>query len=71
MREKNRGFKNWLNDEVLSEQLKYEIARELGVDQIVATQGWGAVSSRDCGRVVSKAIEIAERSIAQQNPSDY
>jgi len=56
---------------IMSEQLKYEIARELGVDQIVATQGWGAVSSRDCGRVVSKAIEIAERSIAQQNPSDY
>jgi len=55
----------------MSEQLKYEIARELGVDQIVATQGWGAVSSRDCGRVVAKAIEIAERSIAQQNPSDY
>ncbi len=56
---------------IMSEQLKYEIARELGVDQIVATQGWGAVSSRDCGRVVAKAIEIAERSIAQQNPSDY
>jgi len=54
---------------MMSEQLKYEIARELGVDQVVATQGWGAVSSRDCGRVVAKAIEIAERSIAQQNPS--
>ena len=55
------------NKGLMSEQLKYEIARELGVDQIVATEGWGGVSSRDCGRVVSKAIEIAERSISQQN----
>ena len=55
------------NKGLMSEQLKYEIARELGVDQIVATEGWGGVSSRDCGRVVAKAIEMAERSIAQQN----
>jgi len=52
---KNRG--------IMSEGLKYEIARELGVDQIVASQGWGAVSSRDCGNMVTKAIEIAERSM--------
>jgi small acid-soluble spore protein F (minor alpha/beta-type SASP) len=51
----------------MSEQLKYEIARELGVDQIVASQGWGAVSSRDCGNMVKNAIQIAERSIAQNN----
>jgi len=51
----------------MSEQLKYEIARELGVDHIVATEGWGSVSSRDCGRIVAKAIEIAERSIAKQS----
>jgi len=52
---------------IMSEQLKYEIARELGVDQVVATQGWGAVSSRDCGNMVAKAIEMAERNIAQQH----
>jgi len=51
----------------MSEQLKYEIARELGVDQIVATEGWGGVSSKNCGMMVHKAIEIAERSLAQQN----
>lgn len=48
---------------LMSEQLKYEIARELGVDQIVSTQGWGGVSSRDCGNIVSKAIEIANRNV--------
>lgn len=51
----------------MSEQLKYEIARDLGVEQIVATQGWGAVSSRDCGNIVSKAIEMAERSLTHSN----
>jgi len=51
---------------IMSEQLKYEIARELGVDNIVKTEGWGAVSSRNCGNVVRKAIEIAERNLANQ-----
>ena len=48
---------------IMSEQLKYEIAQELGVDHIVATEGWGAVSSRDCGNMVRMAIQIAERNI--------
>ncbi len=51
---------------IMSEQLKYEIARELGVDQVVASKGWGDVSSRDCGNMVAKAIEIAERSLGSR-----
>lgn len=50
---------------LMSENLKYEIARELGVDNIVKSEGWGGVSSRDCGNMVRKAIEIAERNMAQ------
>ncbi len=50
---------------IMSDSLKWEIARELGVDQIVATSGWGDVSARNCGMMVNKAIEIAERSLAQ------
>lgn len=50
---------------LMSENLKYEIARELGVDNIVKSEGWGSVSSRDCGNMVKKAIEIAERNMAQ------
>jgi len=46
---------------LMSEQLKYEIARELGVADIVKAEGWGSVSSRDCGNIVRKAIEMAER----------
>lgn len=47
----------------MSENLKYEIAKELGVFDEVSKNGWGNVTSRDCGNIVTKAIEIAERSI--------
>ena len=47
----------------MSDALKYEIAKELGVYGVVKDQGWGAVSSRDCGNIVTKAIELAERSL--------
>lgn len=47
---------------LMSENLKAEIAKEMGVYQTVESEGWGAVSSRDCGNMVKKAIEIAERS---------
>lgn len=47
---------------IMSEQLKYEIARDLGVDHIVSQHGWGEVSSRDCGNIVKRAIERAEMS---------
>ena len=49
---------------VMSRQLKEEIAKELGVYESVKQDGgWGNVSSRDCGNMVTKAIEIAERSV--------
>jgi len=56
---------------IMSEQLKYEIARELGVDRIVASEGWGGVSSRDCGNIVTKAIQIAEQSLSSQNNQNF
>lgn len=47
----------------MSEQLKAEIAKELGVYDTVQREGWGGVSARNCGNIVAKAIEIAERSV--------
>lgn len=47
---------------VMSEALKQEIAKRLGVENIVAAQGWGGVSSKNCGNIVREAIEMAERS---------
>ncbi len=51
---------------VMSEKLKYELAKELGVSETVKHQGWGSVSSRDCGNLVKLAIEKAERSMADR-----
>lgn len=50
---------------VMSEQLKMEIAKELGIYDTVQAEGFGfgSVPSRDCGNMVTKAIEIAERSM--------
>jgi small acid-soluble spore protein F (minor alpha/beta-type SASP) len=49
---------------IMSDNLKVEIAKELGVYNTVKTDGWGSVTSRDCGNIVKKAIEMAERSIS-------
>ena len=50
---------------LISEKLREEIAKELGVYEQVKKDGgsWGNVSSKDCGNIVSKAIEIANRSV--------
>jgi small acid-soluble spore protein F (minor alpha/beta-type SASP) len=48
---------------IMSDALKAEIAKELGVYNTVSSEGWGSVTSRDCGNIVKKAIEIAERNI--------
>ncbi|MPN25665.1 hypothetical protein SDC9_173077 [bioreactor metagenome] len=48
---------------LMSEHLKAEIAKELGVYEKVKAGGWGDVSSRDCGNMVRKAIEIAQRNV--------
>lgn len=50
---------------VMSEALKEEIAKELGVYNTVAAEGWGSVSSRECGNMVTKAIELAGRKLSQ------
>jgi len=46
---------------LMSEKLKYEIANELGVYDEVKNNGWGNVTSRNCGNMVKKAIEIANK----------
>ncbi len=50
---------------LISENLKQEIAKELGVYEQVKKDGgsWKSVSSTKCGQMVSKAIEIANRAV--------
>lgn len=55
---KNRSF--------MSEQLREELAKEIGVYDIVKNEGWGAVPSRDCGNLVTAAIRYAEKAFEQQ-----
>lgn len=48
----------------ISENLREEIAKELGVyEQVKKDGGWQNVSSQNCGNIVKKAIEIANRSV--------
>jgi len=49
---------------LLSPTAKAAIARELGVAEVVAERGWGAVPSRACGMVVRIALEHAEQMLA-------
>ena len=52
------------NKTVISNKLREEIAKELGVyDQVKQDGGWGNVSSKECGSMVAKAIEIANRKV--------
>lgn len=49
----------------MSDQLKYELAQELGISEVVDREGWGGVPSRECGNLVKLAILRAERALAQ------
>lgn len=56
------------NRSIMSDALKEEIAKELGVyDQVKQDGGWSNVSSKTCGKIVSTAIEIANRSVENKN----
>lgn len=50
---------------LMSDALKYELAKELGVAETVDQEGWGGVSSRNCGNLVRMAIERAEKTMAE------
>ena len=48
---------------IMSEQLKEEIAKELGFYDVVQREGWGGIKARDAGNMVKRAIEMAERGV--------
>lgn len=53
----------------MSEQLKVEIAKELGFYDVVKQEGWGGIKSRDAGNMVKRAIEIANEQAMNKEPS--
>ena len=47
---------------IMTENLKEEIAQELGVyEQVKKDGGWENIPSKTCGNMITKAIEIANR----------
>ncbi|WP_174615335.1 small, acid-soluble spore protein, alpha/beta type [Virgibacillus ihumii] len=48
---------------MMSDQMKEEIAKELGFYDTVQEEGWGGIKARDAGNMVKRAIEIAEQNM--------
>lgn len=48
---------------LMSWELKERLAQELGFDDELKQDGFGAVSSRDCGNMVKRAIQLAEQNL--------
>lgn len=51
---------------IMSDQLKEEIAKELGFYDTVQKEGWGGIKAKDAGNMVKRAIEIAEESVQEK-----
>lgn len=52
---------------VMSEDLKYELAKDLGFIDTVEQEGWGGIKAKDAGNMVKRAIQIAEQSASKSN----
>ncbi|ASS67673.1 MULTISPECIES: small, acid-soluble spore protein, alpha/beta type [Paenibacillus] len=54
---------------IMSEQLKVELAKDLGFYDTVQEEGWGGIKAKDAGNMVKRAIQMAEQAAARQNQS--
>jgi len=54
----------------MSDQLKEEIAKELGFYDTVQQEGWGGIRAKDAGNMVKRAIEIAQESMMARGRSE-
>ncbi|MFB5679135.1 small, acid-soluble spore protein, alpha/beta type [Paenibacillus terreus] len=52
---------------IMSEELKYELAKDLGFYDTVREEGWGGIKAKDAGNMVKRAIQLAEQA-ASRNP---
>ncbi|GAE09939.1 small, acid-soluble spore protein [Paenibacillus sp. JCM 10914] len=52
---------------IMSEQLKTELAKELGFYDTVEKEGWGSIKAKDAGNMVKRAIELAERAASKSD----
>ncbi|MFD0870354.1 MULTISPECIES: small, acid-soluble spore protein, alpha/beta type [Paenibacillus] len=54
---------------VMSEQFKYELAKDLGFYNTVKEEGWGGIRTKDAGNMVKRAIQIAEQATSGNRPN--
>lgn len=52
---------------VMSEQLRIEVAKDLGIYDTVQKEGWGGIKAKDAGNMVKRAIQIAEEAAARMS----
>lgn len=50
---------------VMSEELKMELAKELGFYDTLQREGWGGITTKDAGNMVRRAIELAEQRVGK------
>ncbi|SFJ87582.1 Small, acid-soluble spore protein, alpha/beta type [Paenibacillus sp. UNC496MF] len=50
----------------MSEQLKNELAKDLGFYDTVQKEGWGGIKAKDAGNMVKRAIQLAEQAAARE-----
>lgn len=48
---------------MMTEQFKYELAKDLGFADKVSRDGWGAITAKEAGNMVKRAIQLAEQSL--------
>ncbi|WP_199623888.1 small, acid-soluble spore protein, alpha/beta type [Paenibacillus alkalitolerans] len=53
---------------IMSEEFKYELAKDLGFYDTVRKEGWGGIRTKDAGNMVKRAIQIAEQAAKNQQP---
>ncbi|MCC2685841.1 MAG: Small, acid-soluble spore protein alpha/beta type [Paenibacillaceae bacterium] len=51
---------------MMSEKMKYELAKDLGFSDTVDREGWGGIRAKDAGNMVKRAIQIAEQQLADK-----
>jgi small acid-soluble spore protein F (minor alpha/beta-type SASP) len=51
----------------MSEELKVELAKELGFYDVVQREGWGGIKARDAGNMVKRAIQLAEAQLVNKD----
>lgn len=52
----------------MSDQLKNELAKDLGFYDTVQKEGWGGIKEKDAGNMVKRAIQIAEQAAQKKRP---